>query len=109
MVGSNPTLAPKPCKVQGIITIFEGSMKVQININGSVVAHIELCDKQDGNTEITIISADPMDYFEMPDTVPDDEVLWFMQRAMAQISNRLMVEHLPCKYAGIASGSPINN
>lgn len=84
-------------------------MKVRIDIDDVTVAHIELCDKLDGNTEITIISNDPMDYFEMPDIVPNNEVLWFMQRALAQISNRLMVEHLPCKYAGIASGSPINN
>lgn len=84
-------------------------MKVRIDIDGATVAHIELRDNQDGNTEITIISGDPMDYFEMPDTVPNNEVLWFMQRALAQISNRLMIEHLPCKYANITPDSPINN
>lgn len=84
-------------------------MKIRIDIDDVTVAHIELCDKLDGNTEITIISGDPMDYFEMPETVPDDEVIWFMQRALAQMSQVLMMVNLPSKYLHTAPIPPINN
>lgn len=84
-------------------------MKVRISIDDVTVAYIELCDKQDGNTEITIVNGDPMEYFEIPDTVPDNQVLWFMQRAIAQMSQLLMMANLPSKYLHTAPDSPINN